>query len=120
MAGSDEGEHGCLKLLDCFSMLKVSLQPVAIQISQNDDQPRQPLPVVAPLKNKDGEMLTPLLRGTTALVCVPLGVALAAPVAAQEDPGFLGTLILTAGKRDLTFGTALPRTVVDITVASSL
>ena len=112
MAGSDEGEHGCLKLLDCFSMLKVSLQPVAIQISQNDDQPRQPLPVVAPLKNKDGEMLTPLLRGTTALVCVPLGVALAAPVAAQEDPGFLGTLILTAGKRDLTFGTALPRTVM--------
>lgn len=54
-------------------------------------------------------MLTPTLRGTTALVCL----SLAAPAAAQDDPGFLGTLILTAGKRDLTFGTALPRTVID-------
>lgn len=53
-------------------------------------------------------MLTPLLRGTTALVCL----SLAAPVVAQDDPGFLGTLILTGGKRDLSFGTALARTVV--------
>ncbi|PRX33697.1 hemoglobin/transferrin/lactoferrin receptor protein [Meinhardsimonia xiamenensis] len=51
-----------------------------------------------------------LLRGTTALVLL----SLAAPGLAQEaDPGFLGTLILTAGKRDLSFGTALSRTVVD-------
>ncbi|ETX28088.1 TonB-dependent receptor domain-containing protein [Roseivivax isoporae] len=50
-----------------------------------------------------------LLRGTTALVCL----SVAAPVAAQDDPGFLGTLVLTAGKRDLSFGTALARTVVD-------
>lgn len=50
-----------------------------------------------------------LLRGTTALVCL----SLAAPLAAQDsDPGFLGTLVLTPGKRDLTFGTALSRTVV--------
>src|SRR6056297_2133098 len=54
-------------------------------------------------------MLTPLLRGTTALVCLSLAV----PAAAQDsDPGFLGTLILTGGKRDLSFGTALSRTVV--------
>src|SRR6056297_681248 len=53
-------------------------------------------------------MLTPLLRGTTALVCLSLAV----PAAAQDsDPGFLGTLILTGGKRDLSFGTALSRTV---------
>lgn len=56
-------------------------------------------------------MLTPMLRGTTALVCL----SLAAPVAAQDDPGFLGSLILTAGKRDLSFGTALSRSVVDET-----
>jgi hemoglobin/transferrin/lactoferrin receptor protein len=31
----------------------------------------------------------------------------------SEDPGFLGTLILGGGKRDLSYGTALPRTVVD-------
>ena len=54
-------------------------------------------------------MLTHFLRGTTALVCL----SLAAPVAAQEEPGFLGTLILTVGKRDLSFGTALSKTVVD-------
>ena len=54
-------------------------------------------------------MLTNLLRGTTALVCL----SLVTPAAAQDDPGFLGTLVLTPGKRDLTFGTALPRTVVD-------
>ncbi|MCM2562014.1 TonB-dependent receptor plug domain-containing protein [Lutimaribacter sp. EGI FJ00015] len=55
-------------------------------------------------------MLTHLLRGSTALVCL----SLALPAAAQDaDPGFLGTLILTGGKRDLSFGTALPRTVVD-------
>ncbi|MEC7668795.1 MAG: TonB-dependent receptor plug domain-containing protein, partial [Pseudomonadota bacterium] len=54
-------------------------------------------------------MLTHFLRGTTALVCL----SLATPVAAQEEPGFLGTLILTVGKRDLSFGTALSRTVVD-------
>ena len=63
-------------------------------------------------------MLTPLLRGTTALVCL----SLAAPALAQDltqdltqdegTPGFLGTLILTGGKRDLSFGTALARTVV--------
>lgn len=55
-------------------------------------------------------MLTPLLRGTTALVCL----SLAAPVAAQDTdtPGFLGTLIVTGGKRDLSYGTALSRTVV--------
>jgi len=56
-------------------------------------------------------MLTPLLRGTTTLVCLSLAV----PATAQDTatPGFLGTLILTAGKRDLSFGTALSRTVVD-------
>ncbi len=54
-------------------------------------------------------MLTPLLRGTTALVCLSLAV----PAAAQDDPGYLGTLVLTAGKRDLSFGSALSRTVVD-------
>ncbi|MDP4992992.1 MAG: TonB-dependent receptor plug domain-containing protein, partial [Marivita lacus] len=54
-------------------------------------------------------MFTPLLRGTTALVCLSLAV----PATAQDtDPGFLGTLILTGGKRDLSFGTALSRTVV--------
>ncbi|SEP21532.1 hemoglobin/transferrin/lactoferrin receptor protein [Salinihabitans flavidus] len=50
-----------------------------------------------------------LLRGTTALVCL----SLALPAAAQDDSGFLGTLILTGGKRDLSFGTALSRTVVN-------
>ena len=55
-------------------------------------------------------MLTSLMRGTTALVCLSLAV----PAMAQDsDPGFLGTLILTGGKRDLSFGTALSRTVVD-------
>ena len=63
-------------------------------------------------------MLISLLRGTTALLCLSLAV----PAVAQEqppvseesgDPGFLGTLILTSGKRDLSFGTALARTVVD-------
>lgn len=49
------------------------------------------------------------MRGTTALVCL----SLAGTAIAQEEPGFLGTLVLTPGKRDLTFGTALPRTVVD-------
>jgi len=54
-------------------------------------------------------MLTSTLRGTTALVCL----SLALPAAAQDtDPGFLGTLVLTGGKRDLSFGTALSRTVV--------
>lgn len=53
-------------------------------------------------------MLTPLLRGTTALVCL----AMAFSAMAQTEPGFLGTLILTGGKGDLTFGTALARTVV--------
>ncbi|KQI72961.1 ligand-gated channel [Loktanella sp. 5RATIMAR09] len=54
-------------------------------------------------------MLTSLMRGTTALVCL----SLAMPATAQDnDPGFLGTLILTGGKRDLSFGTALSRTVV--------
>ncbi|WHZ36447.1 TonB-dependent receptor plug domain-containing protein [Sagittula sp. MA-2] len=55
-------------------------------------------------------MLTSLMRGTTALVCL----SLAMPALAQDsDPGFLGTLVLTGGKRDLSFGTALSRTVVD-------
>ncbi|WP_417207651.1 TonB-dependent receptor domain-containing protein [Antarctobacter sp.] len=54
-------------------------------------------------------MLSPLYRGTTALVCM----SLAWPAAAQDYPGFLGTLILTGGKRDLSFGTALSRTVID-------
>ncbi|MBY6119497.1 TonB-dependent receptor [Mameliella alba] len=54
-------------------------------------------------------MLTHLLRGTTALVCM----SLALPAAAQDAPGFLGTLVLTGGKRDLTHGTALSRTVID-------
>ncbi len=55
-------------------------------------------------------MLTSLLRGTTALACL----SLALPTAAQDtDPGFLGTLVLTPGKRDLSFGTALSRTVVE-------
>ena len=54
-------------------------------------------------------MLTSLMRGTTALVCLSLAV----PAMAQDsDPGFLGTLILTGGKRNLSFGTALSRTVV--------
>lgn len=54
-------------------------------------------------------MLTLLLRGTTALVCL----SMALPATAQDtDPGFLGTLILTGGKRDLSFGTALSRTIV--------
>ncbi|WP_152466762.1 TonB-dependent receptor plug domain-containing protein [Sulfitobacter sp. THAF37] len=56
-------------------------------------------------------MFTSLLRGSTALVCL----SLASPALAQDDdtPGFLGTLVLTAGKRDLSYGTALARTVVD-------
>lgn len=54
-------------------------------------------------------MLTTTLRGTTALICL----SLAGTATAQEDPGFLGTLVLTPGKRDLSFGTALSRTVVD-------
>lgn len=56
-------------------------------------------------------MLTYLMRGTTALVCL----SMATPALAQDqntDPGFLGILILTLGKRDLSFGTALSRTVV--------
>ncbi|MFW2544816.1 TonB-dependent receptor domain-containing protein [Primorskyibacter sp. 2E107] len=54
-------------------------------------------------------MLISMMRGSTALVCL----SLAMPAMAQEsDPGFLGTLILTGGKRDLSFGTALSRTVV--------
>ncbi|WP_420558743.1 TonB-dependent receptor domain-containing protein [Roseovarius sp.] len=54
-------------------------------------------------------MLTMMLRGTTALICL----SLAGTATAQEEPGFLGTLILTPGKRDLSFGTALSRTVID-------
>lgn len=50
-------------------------------------------------------------RGTTALVCLTLST----PVLAQDDPGYLGTLIITGGKRDLSFGTALARTVVEET-----
>ncbi|WP_113910837.1 TonB-dependent receptor domain-containing protein [Roseovarius dicentrarchi] len=55
-------------------------------------------------------MSKPLLRGTAAFACL----SLAAPATAQDTntPGYLGTLILTAGKRDLSYGTALPRTVV--------
>lgn len=66
-------------------------------------------------------MLISMLRGTTALFCLSLAMPamaqdqpLTLPVAEENgDPGFLGTLILTGGKRDLSFGTALSRTVVD-------
>ena len=54
-------------------------------------------------------MLSYLLRGTTALVCL----SMATPAVAQDEPAFLGTLILTSGKRDLSFGTAVSKTVVD-------
>ena len=65
-------------------------------------------------------MLISMLRGTTAFFCLCLAVPalaqdqpLVMPVAEEDgDPGFLGTLILTGGKRDLSFGTALSRTVV--------
>lgn len=65
-------------------------------------------------------MVISKLRGTTALFCLSLAVpamaqdqSLVMPVAAEEgDPGFLGTLVLTGGKRDLSYGTALSRTVV--------
>lgn len=65
-------------------------------------------------------MLISMLRGSTALFCLSLAVPVMAqnqpltmPVAEEDgDPGFLGTLILTGGKRDLSFGTALSRTVV--------
>ncbi|APZ51706.1 TonB-dependent receptor plug domain-containing protein [Salipiger abyssi] len=57
------------------------------------------------------------LRGTTALILVSL---CATPVAAQEVAtdintvsGFLGTLYLTPGKRDLSLGGAVPVTTVD-------
>ncbi|HEY9038879.1 MAG TPA: TonB-dependent receptor [Roseovarius sp.] len=55
-------------------------------------------------------MHRPLLRGSAALACL----SLAAPAAGQDGgtPGYLGTLILTGGKRDLSYGTALSRTVV--------
>ncbi|SEK61908.1 hemoglobin/transferrin/lactoferrin receptor protein [Roseovarius nanhaiticus] len=55
-------------------------------------------------------MHRPLMRGSAALACL----SLAAPAAAQDQgtPGYLGTLILTGGKRDLSYGTALSRTVV--------
>ncbi|MHA3916072.1 TonB-dependent receptor plug domain-containing protein [Halovulum sp. GXIMD14793] len=55
-------------------------------------------------------MVRSVLRGSVALVCL----SFALPAAAQEgDDGYLGVLILTGGKRDLTFGTAVPRTVID-------
>ncbi|PVA09164.1 ligand-gated channel [Pelagivirga sediminicola] len=55
-------------------------------------------------------MSNPLLRGTAALACL----SITAPAGAQDinAPGYLGTLVLTAGKRDLSYGTALARTVV--------
>jgi len=53
-------------------------------------------------------MHTTILRGSTALICL----SLALPAAAQDDPGFLGTLVIGGGKRDLSFGTAVSRTVV--------
>jgi len=55
-------------------------------------------------------MHTPLMRGSAALACLSLAV----PAAGQDidTPGYLGTLILTGGKRDLSYGTALSRTVV--------
>lgn len=62
-------------------------------------------------------MLTPLLRGSTALVCISLAVPALAQQAetdvSNDEPGYLGTLVLTGGKRDLSYGTALSRTVVD-------
>ena len=53
-------------------------------------------------------MLRMTLRGSTALICL----SLALPATAQDDPGFLGTLVIGGGKRDLSFGTAVSRTVV--------
>lgn len=59
-------------------------------------------------------MLKTTLRGTTALICLSLAMqATAQETLGFDDPGYLGTLILTPGKRDLSFGTALPRTVVE-------
>ncbi|MFP7675198.1 TonB-dependent receptor domain-containing protein [Marivita sp. S0852] len=51
-----------------------------------------------------------LLRSTTALVLVSL---LPVQAVAQEEDGFLGTLFLTFGKRDLQVGTPVTSTVVD-------
>ena len=57
--------------------------------------------------------MTPL-RSSTALVTL---LSLAAPVAAQAQDtpgaGFLGTLFLTFGKRDIAVGSAVAQTVVD-------
>lgn len=59
-------------------------------------------------------MLITTLRGTTALICLSLALpAMAQDQTRYDGPGYLGTLVLTGGKRDLSFGTALPRTVVD-------
>ncbi|MFD1508022.1 TonB-dependent receptor domain-containing protein [Lacimonas salitolerans] len=59
-------------------------------------------------------MLITTLRGTTALICLSLALpAMAQDQTRHDGPRYLGTLVLTGGKRDLTFGTALPRTVVD-------
>ncbi|WP_316013263.1 TonB-dependent receptor domain-containing protein [Roseobacter sp. HKCCA0434] len=56
------------------------------------------------------------MRGTTALVCL----SLATPLAAQDDTtltlddeAFLGTIVLTPGRRDLSFGSPVSRTVID-------
>lgn len=53
------------------------------------------------------------LRGSTAMVVL---CALALPLSAQnieEDAAYLGTLTLTAGKRDIATGSAVAQTVVD-------
>ncbi|WP_417723743.1 TonB-dependent receptor plug domain-containing protein [Salipiger sp.] len=53
-----------------------------------------------------------ILRGTTAMV---VALTCGLPAAAQEvgEDGFLGTLTLTAGKRDIATGSAVALTVVD-------
>jgi hemoglobin/transferrin/lactoferrin receptor protein len=59
-------------------------------------------------------MLKTPLRGTTALICLSLAMpAMAQDTPGNDGPGYLGTLVMTPGKRDLSFGTALPRTVIE-------
>lgn len=56
-------------------------------------------------------MVISVLRGSVALVC--FGLAFPAVAQDKKGDGYLGELILTGGKRDLSFGTAVPRTVID-------
>ncbi|MBN9889410.1 TonB-dependent receptor plug domain-containing protein [Salipiger abyssi] len=57
------------------------------------------------------------LRGTTALILLSLCATQGAAQQAERDlttvPGFLGTLYMTPGKRDLSLGGAVPVTTVD-------